>query len=78
MKKKKYSNKRQRFLEIGEARTNSILERIRILGNCANRNLYEYREEEINKIFRSLQKALDEARTKFMIQRKKKKNSFKL
>jgi len=78
MAKKRYSSKRQRFLEIGEARTNAILHRIKVLGNCANRNLYDYREEEINKIFRTIQKALDETKAKFMAQSRKRKERFKL
>lgn len=64
-KRKTYSSKRQRFLEVGEARTNIVLHRIKVLGNCANRSLYDYREEEINKIFRTIQKALDETKAKF-------------
>lgn len=65
MVKKRYASERQRFLEVGEARTNAVLHRIKVLGNCANRNLYDYREEEINKIFRTIQKALDETKAKF-------------
>lgn len=78
MAKRRYSSKRQRFLEVGEARTNTILHRIKVLGNCANRNLYDYREEEINKIFRTIQKALDETKAKFMVQRRKRKEKFRL
>lgn len=78
MNKKKYSSRRERFLEIGEARTNAVLDRIRVLGNCANRSLYDYEEEEINKIFRTIQSFLDETKTKFTIQRRKRKEKFKL
>lgn len=78
MYKKKYSSKRERFLEVGEARTNAVLDRIRVLGNCANHSLYDYEEEEINKIFKTLQSFLDETKTKFMIQRRKRKERFKL
>lgn len=78
MIKKKYSSKRERFLEVGEARTNAVLDRIRVLGNCANRSLYDYEEEEVNKIFKTLQNFLDETKSKFMIQRRKRKERFKL
>jgi len=76
MPRKKYSNSRQRFLAVGEARTNAVLQKIKVLGNCSNRGLYDYREEEISKIFRTLQKSLDETKVKFMGQRRKRK--FKL
>lgn len=78
MPKKKYESKRQRFLGVGETRTNAVLERIRILGNCANRNLYDYREEEINRMFKAIQKALDETKAKFLIGRKTRKTKFRL
>lgn len=78
MTRKKYSSNRQRFLEMAEARTNAVLHRIKVLGNCANRNLYDYREEEINKIFRAIQKTLDETKAKFMIQKARKKRKFSL
>lgn len=78
MTKKRYSSKRQRFLEVGEARTNAVLHRIKILGNCSNRNLYDYREEEINKIFRTIKESLDETKAKFMIHSGKRKKRFKL
>lgn len=72
-KKKKYTNKRERFLEVAESRTNSVLNRIRILGNCGNRSLYDYREDEVNKMFRAVQKALDVNKAKFTAQKKKEK-----
>lgn len=75
MVKKKYKNKRDRFLEVAEKRTNAILERIRILGNCANKNLYEYENEEIVKIFKIIQKQLDD--TKLLFKKNKRKKKFK-
>jgi hypothetical protein len=73
MPKQKFSSKRERFLKVAEARTNAVLEKIRVLGNCANRSLYEYKEEEVNKIFRVIQESLNETKLKF----KNKKESFK-
>jgi len=65
MNRKKYTSKRDRFLEVGENRVNALLRRIKILGNCSNKNLYEYREEEIEKIFDTINKKLNEERSKF-------------
>lgn len=75
MVKKKYKNKRDRFLEVAEKRTNAVLERIRILGNCANKNIYEYENEEIVKIFKIIQKQLDD--TKLLFKKNKRKKKFK-
>lgn len=76
MVKKKYENKRERFLSVAKRRTDKVLEKIRILGNCSNKNLYEYKKEEINKIFRAIQNQLDETRLLFKENKRKKKFKF--
>ena len=43
--------KRERFVRIAEARTNKILEMMRLLGNCSSKGNYEYTDEDIKKIF---------------------------
>lgn len=65
MPKKRFNSKRERFLKVAEARTNAVLEKLRVLGNCANKSLYEYTDEEINKIFRVIQERLNEVKLKF-------------
>ena len=45
------SEKRERFKRLAVYRTNEILRRLKVLGNCANRSAYDYSEEDINKIF---------------------------
>ena len=46
-------------------RTNSVLQRLRVLGNCANRGVYDYTEEEINKIFSEIERSVRGTKTKF-------------
>lgn len=65
MTKIKYSSRRERFMNVAEARTQAILNRIRILGNCSNKSLYEYYPEEIDKIFRAIQEQLNLTKIKF-------------
>jgi len=55
----------QRFKRIAEVRTNAVLDRLRILGNLSNRQMYSYSEEDINKIFLAINKQIREVRTKF-------------
>lgn len=57
--------KRERFLRIAENRTNRILEDLRLLGNCANTNNYEYSDEDVNKIFNAIEKDLRIQKNKF-------------
>jgi len=65
----------ERFRRIATKRTNEILEKIRILGNCSNRSSYEYSEEEVNKIFSEIEKQLKLTKTKFLAE---KRERFKL
>jgi len=67
--------KRERFVRIATARTNKILNNIKILGNCSNLNAYEYSEDEIKKIFIEIEKQLKETKNKFDF---KKRKEFKL
>ena len=62
----KQENKNERFKRIATKRTNEILEKIRILGNCSNKSSYEYSEEEINKIFSEIDKQLRLTKAKFL------------
>lgn len=59
-------SRHERFKRIAAKRTNEILEKIRILGNCANKSSYEYSEEEVNKIFSEIDKQLKLTKAKFL------------
>ncbi len=58
-------NRRERFKRLATARTNAVLQKLKVLGNCANRQAYEYTEEEIDKIFVSVDKYLKSIKSKF-------------
>jgi len=68
----KNETNRERFKRIATQRTNNILERIRILGNCANTNFYEYNEEDVNKIFNIIDQELKDVKGKFKVRRGRK------
>jgi len=59
-------SRHDRFKRIASKRTNEILEKIRILGNCSNKSSYEYTEEEINRIFSEIDKQLKLTKAKFL------------
>ena len=61
----KKEEKRERFKRLGTARTNEVLKRLKILSNCGNRSAYDYSEEEINKIFSTVERAVRDAKSKF-------------
>lgn len=55
----------ERFRRVATLRTNGILKKLRILGNCANRHVYKYTEKEVEKIFSVIEKQLKETKGKF-------------
>jgi len=58
-------SKRETFQRLATKRTNAVLERIRVLGHCANPQFYEYNEEDVKKIFRAIEKELKVAKVRF-------------
>jgi len=57
--------KRERFVRIAERRTQQVLEKLRILGNCSNRGIYEFTDDEVDKIFRAILRQVDITRAQF-------------
>lgn len=67
----KNETRNERFKRVAIKRTNKLLDQIRILSNCANKSAYNYTEEEINKIFSTINSSLREAHNKFHFSKKK-------
>lgn len=61
MDNKRYEN----FKRLASSRTNEVMRRVKILGNCANRSHYDYTEEEINKVFSEIERKIRETKAKF-------------
>ena len=66
MPKAEKETKRDRFVRIAEARTNKILEMMRLLGNCSSKANYDYTEEDIRKIFGALERELKNTKNRFL------------
>lgn len=58
-------NKRQKFVDLAEARVNKALKDMQLIGNLSNRSAYEFTDADIRKIFSALQKGLETAKSKF-------------
>jgi len=58
-------SKRQAFQRLATKRTSAVLERIRILGHCANPQLYDYTQEDVKKIFQAIEKELRVVKVRF-------------
>lgn len=57
--------KRANFVRLAEGRVNRALNDIRLIGNLSNRSAYSFTEEDVKKIFRALQRELEQARSRF-------------
>ncbi len=66
--------KEERFLKIAENRTNTILQTLRLLGNCSNTNNYKYTDQQVKQIFNAIENELKITKMKF----DKKENKFSL
>lgn len=57
--------KKERFMKIAEKRTNNIINTLRLLGNCSNKNNYEYTSEQVKQIFSAIDAELKSTKMKF-------------
>ena len=55
----------ERFKRLATKRTNEILKRLDTLGNCANRQVYNYTQKEVDKIFKAIENKIKEVRARF-------------
>jgi len=70
-KDQREDEKKERFRRLAEYRTNEVLRRLKVLGNCANRSAYEYSEQEIDKIFLEIERRVRETKVKFYFPKNK-------
>lgn len=65
-----HETKEAKFKRIASQRTQKILDNLRLLGNCANKAVYSYAEEDISKIFGSIDRELKRVRALYMDSKK--------
>jgi hypothetical protein len=58
-------NKINKFKRIAENRTNKIIHMIDLLGNCSNKQVYDYSEKDVQKIFKAIENSLEKAKSRF-------------
>ncbi len=62
----KAETKNEKFKRLAEKRTNAVLEKVRVLANLSNRSQYEYSEEEVEEIYRAIERELRKTKSKFL------------
>lgn len=68
-------SKHDKFKRVASKRVNEILAKVDTLGNCANKNTYDYTDEDVRKVFKAIDTKLKEVKSTF---KTTKDNSFKL
>lgn len=48
------TDKREKFVELAQARTKKAIKAIRVIGKLGNRHAYEFTEADVNKIAKAL------------------------
>ncbi len=71
-------DKRKKFVDIAEKRVNRLINEIRLVGNLSNRSNYEYKEEDVRRIFAAVDAELRNARRRFESTSTADSSSFKL
>lgn len=66
-------SKREKFYRLAENRMNTVLKQIELLGNLSNRNAYDYTDEDINKMVKTLKNAIANLEHNFNNEKKGKK-----
>jgi hypothetical protein len=66
------SLRRKRFENVAGKRVQAIIEKITILGNCSNKNNYDYNEQDIKKMFNALRSILKNTENRFTSELNKK------
>ena len=55
----------EKFIRLAENRTNNAINCLRLLGNCANKSNYDYTDEQVEQIFKAIDKAVADMKSKF-------------
>ena len=76
MAKNAVETKTDRFKRIASKRTEKVLDSLRKLGNCSNKGVYSYSDEDVSKIFSAVDSEVK--RIKVLFNTKAKSNKFTL
>ena len=71
-------DKRQKFVELAEARTAKAMQSIRLIGNLANKSNYEFSDSDIQRICKALEQEIKDVRSRFQSSGGRSRPEFKL
>lgn len=59
------SARRERFEKVASNRVQKVIDFLNLLGNCANKNNYEYTEKDVDLMFKEINRTLKETKILF-------------
>ena len=65
--------KREKFVRLAESRMTNTLKQIELLSNLSNTRAYEYTQEDVDKMIKTLKKAINELEYSYKKENKNKK-----
>jgi hypothetical protein len=71
-------DKRERFVDLAEKRVSKAIQTIRLISNLANKNNYEYSEDESNRVIAALEAEVRHLKSRFAAEAAKRRQLFKL
>lgn len=74
----KMGEKRKKFRDLAESRTNRAIEAIARIGNLSNRQIYEWDEAEVKKVIKALREAVSSVESRFEAPKGRAGGGFKL
>lgn len=58
-------DKRSKFVQLANQRVTKAVDQIRLVGNLSNRAAYDFTDEDVRKITKALQRAVDTMKARF-------------
>lgn len=71
------NKKIEKFEELAEKRVSDILKKLKLIGNLANKNNYEYTETHVKQIIDTLESEIKTLKNRFIEENKDRKTEFK-
>lgn len=71
-------DKAAKFVDLANKRVNRAIKDMQLVGNLANRQNYEFTDEQARKIVKALQQELDAIRHSFLVAGESAKSDFRL
>jgi len=68
------TDKRARFEKVASTRVQKIISLLNLLGNCSNKNNYDFAEKDVDLMFSEISRALKDSRNRYDFALNKKGN----